>query len=150
MKNIIYIAIAVFVLGGIYFFSTRGDGDNQDVRQRFSSGTSSVYKNTEKAQNNDRKENVYKENGKQIVEINVRGGYDPIVSSAKSGIPTIIRFKTNRTFDCSSSINIPSLKINEVLENTGVKDIDMGTPSTDKLSGTCGMGMYKFEIDFNK
>ena len=55
--------------------------------------------------------NVSIVDGKQIIEITARGGYQPRNSVAKAGVPTIIRFATNGTFDCSSSIRIPSLNI---------------------------------------
>lgn len=86
--------------------------------------------------------------GKQIVTINVKGGYQPSKSIAKAGIPTIIRFSTNGTFDCSSAIRIPSLGIQKILPQSGNTDIDIGNPQVAKLQGMCGMGMYRFEIDF--
>lgn len=92
--------------------------------------------------------NVSLVEGKQIIEINAKGGYQPRKSIAKSGLPTIVRFNTNGTFDCSASVRIPSLNISKILPNTGVTDIDIGTQATGVLQGTCGMGMYPFEIDF--
>lgn len=93
--------------------------------------------------------NVSIVDGKQIVEITARGGYQPRVSTAKAGIPTIIRFNTKGTFDCSSSVRIPSLGITKVLPQTGSTDIDIGTQKIASLQGSCGMGMYPFEVDFN-
>lgn len=92
--------------------------------------------------------NVSIVDGKQIVEITARGGYWPQRSMAKSGIPTIIRFKTNGSFDCSSSVRIPSLGINKILPQSGNTDIDIGTPQIATLQGTCGMGMYRFQVEF--
>ena len=92
--------------------------------------------------------NVSMEDGKQIITIDVKGGYHPQKSVAKSGVPTIIRFTTSGTFDCSSSIRIPSMDISKSLPQTGTTDIDIGTRDTATLSGTCGMGMYHFAIDF--
>jgi plastocyanin domain-containing protein len=92
--------------------------------------------------------NVTMEDGKQIVVINAKGGYLPRTSSAKAGIPTILRFDTNGTFDCSSSVRIPSLNISKVLPQNGTTDIDIGNPQTATLQGVCGMGMYRFEVDF--
>lgn len=93
--------------------------------------------------------NVYIENGNQIVEIGVRGGYYPEISTAKKGIPTIIRFKTKGTFDCSSAVRIPALNTSFILKNTETKDINVGVPSGDILNGSCSMGMYAFQIKFN-
>ncbi len=86
--------------------------------------------------------------GKQVIEITARGGYQPRKSLAKSGIPTVIRFKTNGTFDCSSSVRIPSLQISQFLPQTASTDIAIGTPKIGTLAGSCGMGMYPFEIEF--
>jgi plastocyanin domain-containing protein len=92
--------------------------------------------------------NVSLVDGKQIIEINARGGYAPERSIAKAGIPTIVRFNTSGTFDCSASIRIPSLGISQILPQTGKTDIDLGTPKAGPLEGSCGMGMYPFEIEF--
>jgi len=85
---------------------------------------------------------------KQIIEITAKGGYNPRVSTAKAGIPTILRINTNGTFDCSSSIRIPSLGISKYLPQSGVTDIDLGINQTGTLYGSCGMGMYPFQINF--
>ena len=92
--------------------------------------------------------NVTIVNGKQIIEINAKGGYFPRTSIAKAGIPTIIRFNTNGTFDCSSSVRIPSMNISKMLPQSGATDIELENPELGILQGMCGMGMYPFEIDF--
>lgn len=86
--------------------------------------------------------------GVQYITINAKGGYSPTKSVAKSNIPTILRFNTSGTFDCSSSVRIPSMNISKILTQTGSTDIDLGNPKLGTLQGTCGMGMYSFEIEF--
>ena len=86
--------------------------------------------------------------GKQIIEIRAKGGYSPVHSVAKAGVPTILRVDTNGTFDCSSSIRIPNLNISRNLPMSGTTDIDIGAQSVGTLQGTCGMGMYPFDIKF--
>lgn len=92
--------------------------------------------------------NVSIVDGKQIIEINAKGGYQPRKSIAKAGIPTIIRFSTKGTFDCSSSVRIPSLNISKSLPQSGATDIDIGSGQLGTLKGSCGMGMYPFEVKF--
>lgn len=90
--------------------------------------------------------NVSIVDGKQIVEINAKGGYTPRLSTVKSGIPTVIRFNTKGTFDCSSVVSIPSKNINEVLPPSGVTEVAVGALEPGTLDGSCGMGMYPFEL----
>lgn len=92
--------------------------------------------------------NVSVVDGKQIVEVSVKGGYHPRKSIAKAGIPTVLRFSTDNTYDCSSSVRIPSMGIAKFLPASGKTDIDLGSPQAIVLRGMCGMGMYTFEIDF--
>ena len=119
------IIIAGVIIGGAIMFSSKGDSSN------------TVNAN-----------NVSVVDGKQIITINAKGNYQPEKSIAKAGIPTVLRFVTNGVFDCSSSIHIPSMGIYKSLPSTGNTDIDVGTPQTTTLEGTCGMGMYRFEVDF--
>ncbi len=94
--------------------------------------------------------NVSIEDGVQIIAIDAKGGYLPRKSVAQAGIPTVIRFNTAATFDCSASVRIPSLDISEMLPQTGSTDIPVGTPEVGPLQGTCGMGMYPFEVAFTE
>jgi plastocyanin domain-containing protein len=124
--TIIAIVVAGVFIGGAFFLASSG-----------SSATSSSSAN-----------NISIVDGKQIVEIQARGGYQPRKSVAKAGIATLVRFNTSGTFDCSASIRFPSLSISKLLPQTGSTDIDIGTSTLGVLRGSCGMGMYPFEIDF--
>jgi plastocyanin domain-containing protein len=131
MKGIIIsIIVAGAIIGGSIFLVSSGSASNGDA------GTSAPANN------------VSVVDGKQIVEIRAKGGYQPRKSSAKAGLPTLIRFDTSGTFDCSSSVRIASLGISRGLPQTGQTDIDIGISKAGTLQGTCGMGMYPFEIDF--
>lgn len=92
--------------------------------------------------------NVTVVDGKQIIDVQVKGGYQPKVSTAKAGIPTVLRFTTDSTFDCSSEVRIPSMGISQNLPQTGKTDVAIGTPTAAPLKGVCVMGMYSFEVDF--
>ncbi len=93
-------------------------------------------------------DNVSIVDGVQIVEITAKGGYQPRSSVAKAGLPTVIRFNTSGTFDCSTALRIPSLGISRTLARNGNTDVDIGTSKAETLKGSCSMGMYRFEIDF--
>ena len=94
--------------------------------------------------------NVSVMDGKQIVEIGVKGGYSPKVSAAKADLPTVLRMKTNGTFDCSSGVVIPSLSYRQNLPPSGETDIEVpAQKSGTTLEGLCVMGMYHFSVNFN-
>lgn len=96
------------------------------------------------------KENVSTANGKQIIEIDAKGGYSPRESFAKANVPTAIKILTRGTFDCSSALVIPSIGYRENLPLSGETLIEI--PSQEKgssLQGLCAMGMYSFSIRFD-
>ena len=95
-------------------------------------------------------DNVSIANGKQIVEIGVKGGYSPKLTAAKANMPTVLRMKTNATFDCTSFLNIPSIGYRNSLPPSGETDIEIpAQQSGTTLKGLCAMGMYHFAINFN-
>ena len=129
MKNsTIVIAVAILLVGG-FLISQRNNPS-----EAIATGTGSS--------------NVSMENSQQIVTITAKGGYSPQVSTVQAGVPTVIRFDTNGTFDCSAGIRIPSLGISKSLPSNGVTDVSVGSLSAgDRIQGTCSMGMYRFEVD---
>jgi Cu+-exporting ATPase len=92
--------------------------------------------------------NVSIVDGKQIIDMTAKGGYSPRHSIAKAGISTVLRVSTSGTFDCSASIRLPSINVSKILPQTGTTEIDLGTQKVGLFKGTCGMGMYPFDIDF--
>lgn len=124
------ILVAAIIISGTLFI----------VLGRGSSATSTD--STASAQNVTVTDNV------QTVEIKAKGGYWPRKTIAKAGIPTVLRVNTAGTYDCSAAIRIPSLSIAKMLPPNGTSEIALGTPGAGRLNGTCGMGMYNFEIQF--
>lgn len=89
------------------------------------------------------------ENGVQYVDITALGGYWPRTIVAKAGIPTIIRMKTENTYDCSLALVIPDIGHQSYLPRNGVKEIPIPLEKTQgTLRGMCSMAMYQFEIVF--
>lgn len=94
-------------------------------------------------------DNVSVVDGKQIVEIGAKAGYVPKLSAAKADMPTVLRMKTNSTFDCSSVVTIPSLGLKKILPSDGITDIEIPAQKTGStLRGLCVMGMYNFQVQF--
>lgn len=94
--------------------------------------------------------NVTTENGKQIVTIDAKGKYLPRATLAKADVPTVLRVRTNGTFDCTSALTIPSLNYQKDLPPTGITEIELPPQKADSsLKGRCAMGMYNFTVKFN-
>ena len=128
MKSALAVVVAgVLIAGGIYFAVSSGS------RVDAASVT-----------------NVSVVDGKQIVEMDVKGGYAPKLTAAKAGMPTVLRMKTNGTFDCSAGVVIPSLSVRQNLPPSGSTDIEVPPQqSGTQLQGLCIMGMYHFAVQFN-
>ena len=123
-STIISVIIAVVFIGGALILATR------------SPGAASVN-------------NVSIENGEQIVQIIAKGGYSPTLTSAKANMPTILRMKTNGSFDCSSALRIPSIGYQTNLPPSGSTDIELPSQKTGtSIQGVCAMGMYSFKVAF--
>lgn len=122
---LISLGVAVVLIGGVFVITSKLDTG------------SSAYA-----------DNVTIVGGKQIIDLRAKGGYRPKQSTAKAGIPTILKVDTSGTFDCSSIIRIPGMNITKNLPPSGSTEIDLGNPQVGLLQGTCGMGMYRFEINF--
>jgi plastocyanin domain-containing protein len=94
--------------------------------------------------------NVTVVGGKQVIQIDAKGGYAPRNTVAKANMPTTLNLKTNGTFDCSSGVSIPSLGFRTSLPPSGVTPVEIPPqPAGTVLKGTCSMGMYNFAVNFN-
>jgi plastocyanin domain-containing protein len=128
MKNlpiILSVLLAALVIAGVIVLSQKSDGTEQVVQ------------------------NVFMENEKQIIEIDAKGGYSPKLTTAKAGVPTVLRLKTSGTYDCSSAVTIPSVGFRKNLDATGITEVEVPIHvAQGTLEGTCAMGMYSFSVRF--
>lgn len=85
-----------------------------------------------------------------ILELTAKAGYQPAQLQGEANRETILRIKTTNSFDCSTALVIPKLKIQKNLPPTGITEIKIPPqkPGT-KIAGTCSMGMYHFSMNFN-
>ncbi|MFH0890441.1 MAG: cupredoxin domain-containing protein [Candidatus Liptonbacteria bacterium] len=87
--------------------------------------------------------------GRQVIEVLARGGYTPHKINAQAGIPTVLKVRTQNTFDCSASLVIPQMNYRKMLSPLGTEEIVISAEKAQGvLRGLCSMGMYGFEINF--
>ena len=88
--------------------------------------------------------------GSQSLAVLASNGYYPLSTTAKAGVPSVLRVYTNNTYDCSRAFLLPQGRLRKLLAPSGVTEIAI--PAQEKgatLFGTCAMGMYTFTITFN-
>ncbi len=84
-----------------------------------------------------------------VVEVNVKGGYSPSYIEATAGKKTILKLKTDKTFDCSAAFQIPELNYSKFLPPTGETLINLGIQEAGtEFNASCSMGMYLLKIKF--
>lgn len=128
---IISLLVAGVFIGGIIVLLSGGSEKTQTNGQGNSSNVSVV-------------------DGKQIVEIMAKGLYAPKKTVAKANIPTMIKIKTDNTFDCTKSLNFPSLGLRKFLPPTGETLVELPEQKPGStVKGICTMGMYSFVVNFN-
>jgi plastocyanin domain-containing protein len=94
--------------------------------------------------------NVFMIDGVQVVEITAKGLYAPKKTAAKANLPTVIKIKTDNTFDCSKSLNFPSLGLRKLLPSSGETLVELPEQKPGStIKGVCSMGMYSFVVNFN-
>ena len=87
--------------------------------------------------------------GTQNLAVLARRGYFPVTLLGKAEVPTVLRIYTDKTYDCSRAFLLPDLKKRVVLPVKGVTAFTLPPQKKGStLFGTCGMGMYTFEIRF--
>ncbi|KKU79987.1 MAG: Cupredoxin family domain protein [Candidatus Peregrinibacteria bacterium GW2011_GWA2_47_7] len=131
MKQVLIITLTLIASIGFSWWAVSSGGGNRGNSQ-------------------DPAQSVREENGVQIIHILARGGYSPRQIPAKAGKPTRIEVETKGTYDCSSSLMIPSLGYRKQLPPTGVTSLNIAPqPSGATLRGLCSMGMFSFEVIFS-
>lgn len=95
-------------------------------------------------------DNVSIQDGKQVVEITAKGKYAPRLTTAQADMPTVLKVRTQGTFDCTAALTVPAVSYKAMLEPTGVAVIEIPPQKPGAVvQGVCAMGMYNFQVKFN-
>lgn len=94
--------------------------------------------------------NVVIVNGKQQITITAGRGYSPKMTVAKAGMPTEIKIQGRNAYGCESAVRIPELSYSKNLDPKWFDIVQVPEQKAwDVVNGTCAMGMYSFQIQFN-
>lgn len=134
--NIIIAIVTVLLVGGIVTGVKLYKGDN----------TSSNAWTVSTAPSS----NVVVVNGKQQITITAGQGYSPKMTVAKAGMPTEIKIQGRNAYGCESAVRIPELSYSKNLDPKWSDIVQLPEQKAwDVVNGTCAMGMYSFQIQFN-
>jgi P-type Cu+ transporter len=86
--------------------------------------------------------------GRQVVEITVRGGYHPDRILALAGLPLRLRFRREEDEACTERVVFSSPHLDRRLAAVAITAIDLPAQPTGQIRFTCGMGRYRGRIDF--
>jgi plastocyanin domain-containing protein len=79
--------------------------------------------------------------GIQLVEIEVRGGYNPGTVRVKRGVPLRLVFNRQEEAPCSEEIVIPAFGVRKFLAPFARTSVDVTPHTSGKFAMTCGMSM---------
>ncbi|GAA3239200.1 sulfite exporter TauE/SafE family protein [Actinocorallia longicatena] len=89
--------------------------------------------------------------GVQVVTVHATDrGYRPALLGARAGVPTVLVVRTAGTTGCTRAFEIPKLRVERLLPETGEVRVDLGTRAAGRLRFVCSAGHYPGSITFQK
>ena len=84
--------------------------------------------------------------GRQSVEIEVRGGYNPGTVRVKRGVPLRLVFSRQEDSSCSEEVLIPALRVKRFLPPFAKTAVDVTPTEAGTFEITCGMAMLHGQL----
>jgi plastocyanin domain-containing protein len=81
--------------------------------------------------------------GLQIIDVTVKGGYQPQSIVAKSGQPLRLNFTRRESTPCGEEVVLPEFGRRAHLPENKTVSIEIVPPKPGEYEFTCGMNMYK-------
>jgi plastocyanin domain-containing protein len=84
--------------------------------------------------------------GLQIVDVTVKGGYQPSAIIAKAGQPLRLNFTRRESTPCGEEVVLPEFGRRAHLPENKTVAIEVVPPKAGEYEFTCGMNMYKGKL----
>ncbi len=82
------------------------------------------------------------ENGVQLIEVTVDGGYSPnLIEGVRAGVPVRILFDRREGGECTSRVVMPDFRVNASLPAFRTTAVEFTPPSAGEFRFACGMNM---------
>ena len=93
--------------------------------------------------------NVSIVDGKQQIVITAQQWYRPRTTIAKANMPTEIKIQGKNAYGCEAAVRIPQVNYSKIIDPTWSDIVQIPEQKPwDTIYGSCGMGMYSFQITF--
>ncbi|RBY92497.1 ATPase P [Blastococcus sp. TF02-8] len=79
--------------------------------------------------------------GRQVVDITVKGGYSPSLIRVEAGSPVQLRFHRQENSDCTARVVFPDLRKSASLAAFGTTTMDLAIDQPGEYGWACGMNM---------
>ena len=86
------------------------------------------------------------ENGEQVVEVTVDGGYKPETVKLKQGVPAKLVFKRVSDKGCLEQVHSNDLDFNEDLPLNEAVTVPVNTSKAGEYGFACGMDMFHGKV----
>jgi plastocyanin domain-containing protein len=84
--------------------------------------------------------------GVQVVDVTVRGGYQPASILAEAGRPLRLNFTRRESTPCGEEVVLPDFGKRAHLPEDRTVTVEVTAPAPGEYEFTCGMNMYKGKI----
>lgn len=86
------------------------------------------------------------QNGQQVAEVLVDGGYKPEVVTLKQGVPATLKFTRKDPSTCLDRVVFPDWGINQPLAENQTQEIKIDTSKPGEYTWACGMDMFHGKV----
>jgi len=84
--------------------------------------------------------------GLQVIDVTVKGGYQPALITVKMGRPVRLNFTRREASTCGEEVVLPDFGKRAHLPQNETVPIEITPPETGEYEFTCGMNMYRGKL----
>ncbi|MGF2384600.1 cupredoxin domain-containing protein [Lentilactobacillus otakiensis] len=87
-------------------------------------------------------ENAEVTDDRQVVDVEVKGGYSPEVIILKKGVPATLNFTRKDSSSCLDRVVFSDFGINQALPQDEKQSVEIDTDKPGEFQWACGMDMF--------
>lgn len=84
--------------------------------------------------------------GLQVIDVTVKGGYQPALITVKAGRPVRLNFTRREASTCGEEVILPDFGKRAHLPQNVTVSVEIAPPDAGEYEFTCGMNMYRGKL----